>query len=90
MLGFGAIGETAIGALPDHVMVGARKATLSVSSLIIPEKTDAEGILIKSTSFVWDEMVRALGEDWSIAYSLPPKSWRRSSPVRLSARAMTR
>jgi restriction system protein len=75
MLGFGAIGESAIGALPDRLMVGARNATLSVSSVIIPEKASAEGVLIKSTSVVWDEIVRALGDDWSIAFGLPPEKW---------------
>jgi restriction system protein len=75
MLGFGALGEYALGALPDRLMVQARKATLSVSSVIIPDKASAEGVLIKSTSLVWDEIVRALGADWSVAYGLPPEKW---------------
>jgi hypothetical protein len=46
-----------------------------VSSVIIPERASGEGILIRSTSVVWDEIVRALGADWSLAYGLPPERW---------------
>jgi restriction system protein len=75
MLGFGALGESALGALPDRLALGARRATLSISSVIIPERSTAEGILIKSTSLVWDEIVQALGDDWTLAYRLTPEKW---------------
>jgi restriction system protein len=75
MLGFRAIGESAISALADRLAIGARRATLSVSSLIIPERSTAQGILIKSTSLVWAEIVRALGDDWTLAYQLTPEQW---------------
>jgi restriction system protein len=58
----------------------AKNTTLSVSgiiiperSLIIPERRTAEGILIKSTSLVWNELARVLGNDWTVAYQLPPE-----------------
>jgi len=75
MLGFGALGASAIGALHDRIALGARKATLRVSSVIIPERATAEGVLVESTSWVWDEIVRALGDDWSLAYQLTPEKW---------------
>jgi restriction system protein len=53
----------------------SRRATLSVSSVIIPERSTAEGTLVKSTSLVWGEIVQALGEDWTLAYQLPPERW---------------
>jgi restriction system protein len=75
MLGFGAIGESTLGAVADRIATGASRATLSVSSLIIPERATAEGILIKSTSLVWNEIVQALGNDWALAYQLRSDQW---------------
>jgi restriction system protein len=75
LFGVTTFGETTFGVMPDRLIVQARKATLSVSSVIIPERASAEGVLIKATSLVWDEIVKALGADWSIAYELPPEKW---------------
>jgi restriction system protein len=55
--------------------VGARSATLSVSGIIIPERETEEGVLIKSTSLIWNEIVQALGNDWTLAYQIPPEKW---------------
>jgi restriction system protein len=44
--------------------------TLTVYSLIIPERRVREGILIRSTSDLWHEFVRRMGSDWSVAYQL--------------------
>lgn len=48
---------------------------LTVSSLIVPERKMAEGVLLRSTSLVWDEIVDELGENWERAYSLGPRQW---------------
>jgi restriction system protein len=53
----------------------AQNATLSVSGIIIPERSTAEGILVKSTSLVWTEIVEVLGNDWSVAYQIAPERW---------------
>jgi hypothetical protein len=42
----------------------AARVALSVTSLIIPERPVAEGLLIRSTSAIWTEIVRALGSNW--------------------------
>src|SRR5258708_13612849 len=49
--------------------------TLSVSSLIIPERNVSDGILIRSTSDVWAEIVQRLGSDWSADYQVTPAQW---------------
>jgi restriction system protein len=49
--------------------------TLSVKSVIIPEKKVSEGILINSTTSLWLEIVRALGQDWRQAYSIESRQW---------------
>jgi restriction system protein len=54
---------------------GAQSAALSVSGIIIPECSTEEGILIKSTSLVWTEIVEVLGNDWSVAYQIPAEKW---------------
>ena len=48
---------------------------LSISSLIIPERTVPEGLLIRSVSVVWNEIVQRLGSDWSVAFQLTPRQW---------------
>jgi restriction system protein len=49
--------------------------SLTVSSLIIPERRVHEGILIRSTSDLWAEIVRTLGSDWSAAFLLTAVQW---------------
>jgi restriction system protein len=69
------IDESGIG-LTDEIPDEARSAAaLSVSSVIIPERSTAQGILIRSTSLVWGEIVQALGNDWTLAYRLTPEKW---------------
>jgi restriction system protein len=53
----------------------APRATLSVSSIIIPERSTEEGVLVKATSQVWVEIVQVLGNDWTLACQLPPEKW---------------
>ena len=50
-------------------------ATLVISSVIIPEKPVSEGLLIRSTSEIWLEIVRLIGSDWTQAYRIPPEKW---------------
>jgi restriction system protein len=70
---------TAIGAAfplwSDRIAEGGKKVNLVISQLIIPEKRTADGFLIKSTSLLWHEIVRKLGNDWSIAFQISPDKW---------------
>ena len=59
----------------DRISEGAKQATLSISSLIIPGEKTAEGVLITSTSAIWRELVDKLGSDWSLAYKIPSDKW---------------
>jgi restriction system protein len=53
-----------------------RRSTLTIAGLIIPERTKlVEGTLVRSVSVVWNEIVRKLGEDWSVARDLSPEQW---------------
>src|SRR5206468_1086386 len=45
------------------------------SGLVIPEKPVTEGLLIKSTSAIWLEIVGRLNSDWSLAFQLSPRTW---------------
>jgi hypothetical protein len=64
MFGFGTFGESAFGALPDRLLKAivdsADKAALSISSVIIAEDRVAEGLVVKSTSALWTEIVLAV------------------------------
>jgi restriction system protein len=79
MLGFGAIGTMPIGGGPprlaDRVRHGAQSVKLSFDGIIIPEQRVAEGILLRSTSFVWQEIAERLGADWTVAYQLSSENW---------------
>jgi restriction system protein len=86
MPGFGPIGGAPIGGVPDELaprlMKSTGKVALSFSALIIPdnslvitEKKVVEGRLISSTSAIWEEVVRRLASDWSVAQQLTPQQW---------------
>lgn len=49
--------------------------SLSVSSVVIPDKRVSPGTLIAATSFVWAEIVNKLKLDWSLAQVIPPHTW---------------
>lgn len=53
----------------------AQKASVVLSSLIIPEEKTAEGVLVRSVSTLWVEIVNQLGTDWALAYKIPPDKW---------------
>lgn len=71
MLGFGPIGSSALGALPH----GSHAAVLVVNGIIIPERKTAEGILLRSTSAIWIDIVKRLSGDWSVARQLTAEQW---------------
>ena len=79
MLGFSAISEAAISALPDRLSLqiaeGSKKASLVVSSLIIPSEETYEGVLVGSTSALWHRIIRELGNDWSVAFQISSRQW---------------
>ena len=54
---------------------GQALPSLTVTSLIVPEGKTASGLLVKSTSAVWNSIVNALGMDWSLAYQMTPDQW---------------
>jgi restriction system protein len=53
----------------------ARNVSLTLSSVIIPGKKTAEGVLVEATSIQWMEVVRFLNSNWEHAYSIPPDKW---------------
>ena len=53
----------------------AATASITVSSLIIPERKTTEGILVRSTSAIWSEIVQKLGSDWNLAFQLTSDQW---------------
>lgn len=46
-----------------------------VRSVLIPERKVAEGVLVRSTSVVWQAIVERLQQDWSQAFDIPPRVW---------------
>jgi restriction system protein len=78
MLGFGAIGEFALGemsALSEKLAKSEATTSLTVTSVVIPERRIEYGVLIRSTSVLWNEIVERLSYDWSLAFTLSPEAW---------------
>jgi len=57
------------------ILDGTKTVKLSLSGIIIPDDRVSEGVLLKSTSAVWQEIVEKLGTNWAIAYQLSPETW---------------
>jgi restriction system protein len=49
--------------------------SLQVSSVIIPAKRNSSGLLLRSTSLIWDEIASRLANDWKVAFEIPPEKW---------------
>jgi restriction system protein len=47
---------------------------LKIEGILIPGEKTPDGILVKSTSLVWNEIVDRLGNDWTEAYRLDPRN----------------
>lgn len=79
MLGFGPLGSAPLGAIPAELTrkldESTRTVKLAVRGLIIPERPTEHGVLLKSTSNIWTEIVSQLGSDWSVAYQLDDRAW---------------
>ena len=79
MLGHGSLGTRSLGSLPKRVPLELQKsrdiASLVIQGIIIPERKTQEGLLIRSYSTVWRELVRQLSADWSVALQLKPDQW---------------
>jgi len=52
-----------------------RTVDLSIGPVIIPERKSTEGVLMRSTSAVWGEVVKRLEKDWNEAFSIPDRIW---------------
>src|SRR4051812_13182281 len=55
--------------------VGAAQASLNIAGVLVPAGRVPEGLLIRSISAVWLDVVAKLGRDWRIAYTIPSDIW---------------
>jgi restriction system protein len=75
MVGFGPIGAHAIGEVPSVEEFHGRAAEIVLQGLIVPDQKVHEGILLRSTSVIWLEVARRLGQNWALALQLTPFQW---------------
>lgn len=77
MFGSAPYGATPFGAGPDEMPFNNRGPVVAIciSSVVVPDHSAGSGTLIKSTAALWLEIARALGQDWSVAYSIPAHRW---------------
>lgn len=54
---------------------GKGNATLTIGTLIIPDRPVSEGLLIRSYGNLWLTIAKQLGDDWSIAFQITPEKW---------------
>lgn len=48
---------------------------ITAGMILIPERKVTEGLLIRSTSQVWFELLEEVGKDWRRAHEVPPRAW---------------
>lgn len=65
----------AINYLAEKLDDARKKASITLSSVIIPERNVTEGILVKSASIVWARIVEELEADWTKAHQIPSQVW---------------
>jgi restriction system protein len=73
-----AIGNDRLIITPNEAVARFRRrnqANLRVSSVIIPDRKVAEGILIRGTTVAWLTIAETLRGNWSLAFSIPPERW---------------
>lgn len=74
--GFGRLGASTPRRRAANLLSNATDiASITVNSLIIPDRQTSEGLLIKSVAGVWVEIAQRLGEDWNLAFQLNDRQW---------------
>jgi restriction system protein len=59
----------------DQIERGRKLVTLTSTAILIPENQTAEGLLIKSYGEAWTDIVHHLGDNWTAAYQIGPRTW---------------
>jgi restriction system protein len=59
----------------EQIERGRLVASLTIGAVIVPDRQEAEGVLLKSCANLWLEVVRHLGADWSLAFTINPRVW---------------
>lgn len=74
--GFGRLGASSPRRRAIELLANATDiASLTITSLIVPDRPTSEGLLIKSCGNVWIEIAQRLGEDWGLAFQLDSRQW---------------
>lgn len=74
--GFGRLGASNARQMAIQSLSNATNiASITVNSLIIPDRPTTEGVLIKSHTALWVEIAQRLGEDWNLAFQLGDRQW---------------
>ena len=67
--------EEVIRLIDETIARESNKPELSVSGIIIPEGKGSQGVLVRSASIAWMQIVEQLQNDWVKAYEIPPQVW---------------
>jgi restriction system protein len=51
------------------------RVSLTLGGLIIPERDDAEGVLVGSYGATWLDIAQSLGDDWTAAFQIDSRRW---------------
>jgi restriction system protein len=49
--------------------------SISVSTILVPDRNTDEGLLIKGTTIAWAQIAEMLKGNWTEAFSIPPEKW---------------
>lgn len=69
------VSPTEIADFINRIAGTAAAPSLAISSVIIPESKTTEGVLIRSTTVLWTEIVQKLGQNWEKAFEIDSTTW---------------
>jgi restriction system protein len=59
----------------DQIERGRKSVSLSTAAILIPAGYSTEGLLVKSYGAAWMEIANFLGNNWTAAYDVDPRTW---------------
>lgn len=59
----------------DQIERGRELVSLNSTAILVPGSASAEGLLVKSYGAAWIEVARHLGNDWTAAFKIEPRTW---------------
>ncbi len=75
MLGFGPLGASALGEMPEVIPTTPNTPSITIQAVVTPIADHPDGQIVVAIPNIWREVAVMLGADWSSAFTIPPRAW---------------